>query len=356
MRLGIIGFPQSGKTTVFNALTRGDRPVTSNGGRYEIQTAVVEVPDPRVEHLVELFHPLKITRARVTYVDISGVENDTQRKGFSGPLLNQLSQMDGVLHVVRCFDNPNVAHSLGSVDPQRDIEAMDTELTLNDLMAVTRKLERLEEELRRNGNREKGLMLREQELFQKLNDALEQEIPLRDLALSDEEMKLLSGYGLLTLKPMLVVLNIAEGEPTPRLEYSHQKSMLTTLQGRLEMDLAQLSPEEADIFKTEYGIDELGLERVISLSYDLLGYQSFFTVGEDEVRAWQTRCGASALEAAGVIHTDLQKGFIRAEVIPYDELITMGGLSQARATGRLRLEGKDYLLHDGEIMHVRFNN
>lgn len=355
MRLGIIGFPQSGKTTIFNALTRGNQPVTMSGGRVEIHTAVVDVPDSRVDRLSALFNPQKTTYAKVTYADIAGLEGASGKKGMAGPLLNQLNQVDGLLHVVRCFENPSVPHSMGSIDPVRDIAAMDSDLLLNDLIAVERKLERLTEEIRRNVKGDKAQMEREAALFNRFNDALQQEIPLRDIEFSEEELKDVSGFGFLTLKPMLVVLNLSEGQTAPAIEYSHKNSRVVPLQGKLEMDLAQLSPEEAEEFKSAYGLEELGLAKVINLSYDLLGYQSFFTVGEDEVRAWRARRGASAFEAAGVIHSDLQKGFIRAEVINQEELLALGGLTQARSAGKLRLEGKEYILKDGDIMHVRFS-
>lgn len=357
MQIGIIGFPQTGKTTIFNALTRNDHPVTVSGGRFEVHTAVVDVPDQRVVDLVQLFQPDKVTFAKVTYADIAGLENGSAKKAFSGVLLNQLSQMDGLLHVVRCFENASVPHSLGSVEPQRDIAAMDGELLLNDLIAVERKLERLAEETRRNGNgtRDKKQVESEWQLFERLKAALEAETPLRDLDYSPEEEKLLSGFGLLTQKPLLVVLNVSDGQSPPVVGCCQQRSAVVALQGKLEMDLAQLPPEEAEVFKEAYGIHELGLARVIRHSYDLLGYQSFFTVGPEEVRAWRTRRGANAQESAGVIHSDLQRGFIRAEVIHQADLLALGGLNQARSVGKLRLEGKEYLLQDGEIMHVRFS-
>lgn len=362
MRLGIIGLPQSGKTTVFNALTRGDQPISMSGGKIEVRTAVVEVPDERVDRLVELFHPQKTTYARVIYADIAGLEGRTdqrdspaRRNGISGQLLNQLSQMDGFVHVVRCFENPSVPHPAGSIDPLRDIAAMDAELVLNDLIAVERKLERLADEKKKGAGREKAAIERESALFDRLRSALSRETPLRDLELTPEELKLLSGFGLLTLKPALVLLNLADGQIPPEVEYPHLQSAVLPLQGRLEMDLVQLPPEDASIFMEEFGVVELGLQRVIRQSYDLLGLQSFFTVGEDEVRAWTIRQGASAWEAAGAIHTDLQKGFIRAEVVEYDRLVALGGLSEARSKGYLRLEGKEYLVQDGEIVHVRFN-
>ena len=355
MRLGIIGLPQSGKTTVFNALTRGHQPTTMSGGRFEVHTAVVDVPDPRVDRLSEMFKPEKTIYAKVTYADIAGLEGGAGKGGISGALLNQLAQMDGFVHVVRVFENDSVPHPAGSLDPQRDIDAMDAELLLNDLIAVERKLERLADERRKGGGRDRGQVDREIVLFEKLHAALSEEKPLRDADLAAEEHKALAGFGFLTLKPVLVLLNLSEEQAPPALDYPHRFSTVASLLGKLEMELAQLPPEEAEIFMAEYGIAELGLQRVIRLSYDLLGQQSFFTVGEDEVRAWTVRCGATALEAAGVIHTDLQKGFIRAEVINDQDLLAMGSMAEARARGKLRLEGKEYVVQDGDIVHIRFN-
>jgi hypothetical protein len=353
MRLGIIGLPQSGKTTVFNALTRGHQPLTTSGGRFDVHTGVVDVPDGRVDRLSALFMPKKTIYAKVTYADIAGLEGS--QSAVSGQLLNLLTQMDGLLHVVRCFDDANVPHPAGSVDPQRDIATMDAELLLNDMIAVERKLERLAEERKKGGGRERAVIEREAVLFERFKDVLSKETPLREIDLTAEEEKTLSGFGFLTRKPMLVLLNLHEGQETPPIEYAHAHSNLVALQGKLEMEIAQLAPEDAQDFMAEYGIRELGLERVIRVSYDLLGLISFFTVGADEVRAWTIRRGVSAYDAAGEIHTDLQKGFIRAEVIPNDELLALGGLTEAKAKGRLRLEGKEYIVHDGEIVHIRFN-
>ena len=354
MRLGIIGLPQSGKTTVFNALTRGDQPTTLSGGRFEVHTAVVDVPDFRVERLVEMFHPKKTAYAKVTYADIAGLEAGSSKSGFSGPLLNQLSQMDGFLEVVRCFDDPGVPHPLISVDPCRDIAVLDTELLLQDLIAVERKLERLQGE-RGRGGRDKAAIEREITLFEKLSATLSEERPLRDLELSAEEEKALSGFGFLTRKPIMLLLNLSEGQIPPEVSCSYQRCSVARLQGRLEMEIVQLPPDDASVFMTEYGIEEPGLNKVIRLSYELLGMQSFFTVGEDEVRAWTVRQGGNAYEAAGVIHSDLQKGFIRAEVVAYADLVALGGLNEARSKGKLRLEGKEYVVLDGDIVHVRFN-
>jgi GTP-binding protein YchF len=353
MRLGIIGLPQSGKTTIFNALTRGHQPLTTSGGRFDVHTGVVDVPDGRVDQLSALFQPKKTIYAKVTYADIAGLEGS--QSAVSGQLLNVLTQMDGLLHVVRCFEDVNVPHPSGSVNPLRDIATMDAELLLNDMIAVERKLERLAEEHKKGGGRERAVIERETALFERFKDALSRETPLRQVDLTAEDEKTLSGFGFLTRKPMLVLFNLFEGQAVPPVEYSHPHTNLVALQGKLEMEIAQLEPGDAQVFMAEYGITELGLERVIRLSYDLLGLISFFTVGADEVRAWTLARGASAYDAAGEIHTDLQKGFIRAEVIANDELLSLGGLTEAKSKGRLRLEGKEYVVQDGEIVHIRFN-
>ena len=361
MRLGIIGLPQSGKTTIFNALTRGDRPVgpahVSGGGRFEVQTAVVPVPDERVDVLTRQFKPRKTIYAQVTYADIAGVEGSEEKGGFSGPLLSQLATMDGFLHVVRAFDNPIVPHPRGSVDPRRDLAAVDGELLLNDLLGVERKLERLAEEAHKGIVKDKGLHTQETALFNQLKSALEADRPLRDVTLSPVDEKLLASYQLLTRKPMLVVFNTGDEAPNPASlpAVDHARTASVALQGKLEMEIAQLPPDEAAIFLQEYGIAEPSLNRMIKLSYDLLGLESFFTVGEDEVRAWTVRRGATAPEAAGEIHTDLHKGFIRAEVASYTDLTQAGGYPELKAHGKLRLEGKEYIVQDGDILNIRFS-
>lgn len=351
MKLGIIGLPQAGKTTLFNALTRGNAPIKASSGKLEVHTAVVDVPDERIDRLSAMFKPRKTIYAKVTYADIAGLEGSASKGGIAGPLLNQLSQMDGFIHVVRCFEDENVPHPAGSVDPARDVESMLGELLLNDLVMVERKLERLAEE-RRKGGVDKALNERQTALFNRLHQALESGTPLRTLDLSAEETRELASFGLLTRKPILTVFNLGEGQSPPQIPLDHPS---IALQGKLEMELAQLPPEDAVLFMAEYGIQELGLSRVIRLSYELLHLQSFFTVGEDEVRAWTVRRGATAWEAAGVIHTDLQRGFVRAEVVSYEDLIALGSLAEARARGKLRLEGKDYPVKDGDILHIRFN-
>ena len=349
MKLGIIGLPQSGKTTLFNALTRGDAPTTASAGRFEVHTAVVDVPDERVTNLSAMFNPRKTIYAKVTYADIAGLEAGSAKSGISGQLLNQLAQMDGFILVVRAFESDLVMHPSGSVDPQRDVESMLGELLLNDLIAVERKLERLADEKRKGGT-DKAINERQTILFTRLNEALNENTPLRKLDFSLEEQKELSSYGLLTRKPVLVVFNLGEGQSMPKMEL---ELPTVALMGKLEMEIAQLPPEDAAIFMEEYGIRELSLNKMISLSYDLLQVQSFFTVGEDEVRAWETRIGATAQESAGEIHTDLMRGFVRAEVVAYDDLISLGSMAEAKAKGKFRLEGKEYIVKDGDIVHIR---
>ena len=349
MKLGIIGLPQSGKTTIFNALTRGNTPTTASAGRIEVHNAVVDVPDPRVDKLSGMFNPKKTIYAKVTYADIAGLETGSAKSGISGQLLNQLNQMEALILIVRVFADDSVMHPNGSVNPKRDADTMLSELLLNDLIAVERKLERLVDE-RKKGGTDKTLNARQTELFEKLHKILSEDKPLRDVEFTHDEEKELSSYGLLTRKPILTVLNMGEGQSAPKIELDHPS---VALMGKLEMEIAQLSPEDAAVFMQEYGIQELSLNRMINLSYDLLQVQTFFTVGEDEVRAWTTRRGATAQESAGEIHTDLQRGFVRAEVVAYDDLVSLGSMNEAKAKGKLRLEGKEYPVKDGDIVHIR---
>jgi len=316
---------------------------------------VVDVPDPRVDRLTDMFKPKKKIYTKVTYSDIAGLDGSASKAGISGTLLNQLSQVDGFIEVVRCFEDENLPHPSGSVDPLRDIQAMDSEFVLNDLISVERKLEHLAEERKKGAGRDKAVIEREIELFKRFEAALNEETPLRDLEISAEEEKMMSGFGFLSRKPLLAVLNLAEGQSAPEIYYAHKHTQLVALQGKLEMDIAQLSPEEAELFLQEYGIEEPSLHKMIRLSYDLLGLLSFFTAGEDECRAWTVRRGALAPEAAGAIHSDLQKGFIRAEVVAYDDLMALGSMAAAKAHGKLRLEGKEYPVKDGDILNIRFN-
>jgi hypothetical protein len=361
VHIAIIGLPNSSKTTVFNALTRGRYDTTAfSSGQCEVHTATVDVPDGRVERLETMFRPRKTTYAKVTYADIAGLARGVSRGGLSGPLLNAISQSDALLQVVRAFQDPGVPHEEGHVDPMRDVGLVDTELLLSDLIVVERRIERLQAGLNKGSDRQaKAASELELSLLLRLLEALNYEAPLRDMDLAPAELKMLRNFGLLTLKPMLIVLNVGDDSPEKAIvalsNYRHRHTTIAFLQGRIEMELAQMPPEEAAEFLAAYGIEEPGLNRVIDLSYTLLGLQSFFTVGEDEVRAWTVPVGATAVEAAGAIHSDLARGFIRAEVIAYDALVQAGSLAGARQRGLLRLEGKEYIVQNGDILSIRFN-
>jgi GTP-binding protein YchF len=362
MKLGIIGLPGAGKTTIFNALTRGDAPTgQSMGGRFDVMTAVVEVNDERVDLLTDMFSPQKKTTARITYTDVAGLQKGAGANGgINGTLLNHLAAMDGLVHVVRAFESDLAPHPDGSVDAQRDLDALDLELLLNDLLVVEKKIEKLSEGLKRGAYKNnKAEAQKELALFERLNEALSDEVPLRDLDLADEELKSLRGYSLLTIKPVMVVINIGDDQEELSFAYDYDASMVTNLRGKLEMELTQFGAAGDDealaMFMEEYGVNELGLDKVIRLSYDLMGLQSFFTVGEDEVRAWTVQRGATAVDAAATIHSDLAKGFIRAETVAYDDLVGLGSLSQARTAGKLRQEGKTYIVQDGDVISIKFN-
>lgn len=356
MKLGIVGLPNSGKTTIFNALTGSTLPTgASSSGQFELHTAVVSVPDPRVDKLKAMYNPKKTNYAQVTYVDIGGLEKGVGDGGLKGQFRNELAQLDGMLHVVRAFRNENVPHPYETVDPQRDIDIIDGEFLLTDLVMVESRLERIESELGRKGKTVEKAVLDEQAMLLRLKAQLDENKPLRDLGLTESEIKPLRGYGFLTLKPVLIVLNTDETSDDLTIDYPHQLSKVVALKGSIEAELSQLDPEDAAVFQEEYGITELSAAKVIRLSYELMSIQSFFTVGEDEVRAWSVRIGAAAPEAAGVIHSDLQKGFIRAEVMAYDDLIAGGSEAALKASGKFRLEGKDYIVKNGDIVHIRFN-
>ncbi len=355
MQLGIIGLPQSGKTTLYKALTRSDVPTEISSGRMQVHTAVVDVPDPRVDDMVAIYKPKKVVHTKVTYADIAGLDASGNKEGLSGALINQLGQMDGFLHVTRQFENASVPHQAGSIDPLRDVQRMDTEFILNDLIMVERRLEKLREEHRRGVTRPREVIQTEIDLFERLQTVLNSELPLRHYNFTDEEDKILASFGFISRKPQIIVINQSEDQPELTFESPHPKTVVVSMPAKLEMDIAALEPEDAAIFMQEFGIQETGLSRLIRLSYDLLDLQTFFTVGDKEVHAWTLRRGSTAKEAAGVIHSDMEKGFIRAEIISYEDLMKFGSTTEARAKGRLRVEGKDYRMADGDIIEVRFN-
>jgi GTP-binding protein YchF len=357
MRLGIIGLPNSGKTTIFNALTGSDLETAAvSSGQFEVHTAVVNVPDPRIDALTEMYHPKRTIYAPITYVDIGGLDKGISEGGIKGQFRNELQQVDGLVHVIRAFEDDTVPHPYVTIDPQRDLEMLDSEFLLSDLVTVETRLEKLNDELRIKGKKSEPVVLPQIELMNRLKEKLESERPLRELDFREDELKELRGFGFLTLKPVIVVLNTGEEAKTVEdmLTYDYAKSALVALQGKLEAEIAQLDAEGAQMFMEEYGITERSAAKVIRLSYDLMAIQAFFTVGEDEVRAWSVPVGATAPEAAGAIHSDLQKGFIRAEVMSYQDLLDAGSEAALKQSGKFRLEGRDYVVKDGDILNIRF--
>lgn len=359
MELGIIGLPTCGKTTIFNALTRSRRPTAAaSTGKLELVSAVVDVPDPRVDRLSSMYKPRKTTYAKVTYTDIAGLDQDLGKVGLSGELRNKIAPLDAFVHIVRAFEDDRVPHVFGDVDPQRDLEHLEGEFLLADMITVETRLSRIQERLSKGAKSdERQLLHDDQVLFERLQHALSEGVPLRDLELTAAELAGLRGYSLLTLKPTLVLLNLSDEPRDPQeiLTYQHQATRVLAIQGHLEMELSQLTLDEAAIFMEEFGIAELALDRVIRASYELVGLHSFFTVGEDEVRAWNLPLGATALDAAAAVHSDLARGFIRAEVVAYDDLIAGDGMAGARKAGQVHLEGKEYVVQDGDVVHIRFS-
>lgn len=347
VRLGIIGLPAAGKTSIFNALTAGDSPVDgrSSAGLVEVHTGVVDLQDHRLESLSALYQPRKTTPAQLTFGDINGLHEDGS---VSGEFVNQLAQWDGLILVLRAFEHPATGRPPAL---EHDLNAVASEFLLSDVLRVDSRLERLQED-RRKGARDRADVDREIKLFRRLAKHLEDERPLRDLELVSEDRAALHGPGLLTLKPLIVVQNLPEGAQPGPLD-----TTLTwvAVHGKLEMELAQLAQDEAEQFRAEFGIEVPGVSRLLAECLKLLKRITFFTVSEPEVKAWLLQEGDTALDAAGTIHSDMQRGFIRAEVIAWDELVKLGGLIEARQAGKLRVEGKGYVPTDGEVIHVRFN-
>lgn len=359
MRLGIIGLPNSGKTTLFNALTGGNYETSAvSSGQFEVHTATVNVPDERLEVLEKMYSARKKVYTTITYTDIGGLDKGIGQGGLTGQFRTELQQVDGFVHVVRTFESNTVPHPYGSIDPQRDLETLDGEFLLIDLVSVDNRLERLQSELRVKGKRADKDLIDEVPLMERMKAHLEDGKPLRDMELTIAEEKRIGGFGFLTRKPVLIVLNLGDegGDPTNMVSYSYGHARHIGIQAALEADLSQLGPEDAQMFMEEYGITQLSAARVIALSYELLSIQSFLTAGEKEVRAWSIPVGSTAWEAAGAIHSDIQQGFIRAEVTPYEALVAAGSEREVKAAGKMRLESKDYIVQDGDILVFRHSN
>jgi len=362
--IGIIGLAQSGKTTVFNALTGGTAGTGYTAETQAAHVGVARVPEPRLQTLAGMLQPKKVVPAEVRYTDIgASVKSLVAAKGIGGELLNRLESADALLNVVRAFPDESVPHPEGSLDVERDITAMNLELVFSDLAIIERRLERIEESLKAARAPERQTVLHEQETLLKWKAELEKDIPIRSLDLSAAETKLMAGYQFLTAKPLLIVVNISEAQlsQADALEkelsagHAREKTRVITLCGKLEMELGQLDESAAAEFRAEFGLEESGLNRVIKSSYELLGLVSFFSTASGEIRAWSIPGGTSAVKAAGKIHSDMERGFIRAEVIHYDDLVNCGSLAEGRKQGLLRLEGKDYIVQDGDVITFLFN-
>ena len=357
---GIIGLAKSGKTTIFNALTKGKastESLTPNIG-------IAKVPEPRLKMLANMLHPKRVVSAEARYIDIgASVKGMAKEQAIGGQLLNRLSTVEALINVVRAFTDDRIPHPEGSIDVERDIATIDLELAFSDLALIERRLERINTSLKGAKQTERQGLLREQELLNKIKADLEKELPIREQKLTPDEAKTIASYQFLSAKPLLILVNIGEDqlpqaaslEAELNSRYLQPKCRLITLCGKLEMELAQLANSDAEGFRTELGIKESGLDRTIKASYELLGLITFFTIASEEVKAWPIQNGTTALNAAGKIHSDMERGFIRAEVISYNDLVKCGSLAEARRKGLLRLEGKNYIVQDGDVITFLFN-
>lgn len=365
MEIAIVGLARSGKTTVFNTLTRGQAETGGFGGM-TVNVGVVKVPDERLTKLTEVFKPKREVPADVTYVDLPAPPTSADGREPADIPADQLARLrtaDELLHVVRAFEDPSVPHPDGSVDAWRDVERLDLEFVLADLSVMEKRIEKLQTSGRHGTPAEREANERELAVLEKLAPSLREGNPIRDVEIADDEKARIRGFRFLTEKPVLVLLNIGEADIPRAAEiaadfasrYRHSQSQVEALSAKVEMEIGQLDEADAAVFREEMGLTESSLERVIRLSYRLLGLISFFTAGPDETRAWTIPNGGTAVDAAAAIHTDLARGFIRAEVITYEDLIALGSTAEARKHGKLRSEGKNYKMVDGDTIEVLFN-
>ncbi len=352
MQTGIIGLPQVGKTTLFRILTKAH--LDAKGGQ-ATHVGVAKVPEPRLVELAKLYDPKKITYATVQYVDLAGVQKERMRESLAS-----LRDVDAIAHVIRVFDDPSVPHAEGSIDPLRDVTNLDLELILSDHEQVSKRLERVDKDLKKKKD---PALEWEKAVLEKCKAHLEAEKPLRELELTPEERKPISGFLFLSQRPMLYVLNLGDDEAA-EMDKAVEKHKLAALQGRpntavvavcgrLEAELAEMEEKEAAELLASYGLKEPGLNRLIHATYDLMGLIAFFTAGEPEVRAWTIRKGSTAVKAAGEIHSDIEKGFIRAEVVRCEDLLSAGSIHVAKEKGQVRLEGKEYIVQEGDVILFR---
>jgi GTP-binding protein YchF len=362
MKLGITGLPLSGKTTIFNALTQLKAETSDYGaGKRTPNIGAIKVPDVRLDRLAEMFAPRKPVHATLELLDVAGVGRGDSAKGDTeAQLLAKLREADGLIHVIRFFENDTVLHPEGSNDVPRDAGVFDDEMILADLAIIEKRLGRLESDLKKMKSEE---LLREQEILNECRASLEQEKPLRNLEFDKDTERILSGYCFLTQKPELYVINLGEEQKGKEKDLvgalanvlQNQKTHAATFFGRLEAEIGELDEEDAKAFLADLGLSEPSLERLVREAYTVMGVHTFFTVGDDEVRAWPIPIETHAVDAAGEIHSDMQRGFIRAEVVAFDELMECGSLAAAKDGGKLRLEGKDYVVQDGDVVQFRFS-
>ncbi|MFH0921161.1 MAG: redox-regulated ATPase YchF [Fibrobacterota bacterium] len=360
MHIGIIGLPQSGKTTVFNALT-GSSAATGMGGAKDMNQSIVKVPDERIDALSKMFKPKKTTPATVTYLDLCGLgRGKITSDSINAEFLASLRATDAVLMVVRRFKDDSVAHPLDSIDALRDADNLNAEIMFADLIVVEKRLERIDKDMKKGVTKE---LEREKELMIKFKALLDDGKPIRLQPLTPFEESVIKGFRFLTQKPLFLLVNIDEGElksadaaAAAFAAYSKlPRTKVLALSAKIEAEMAQLSEEEASAFRADLGLSEPALKRLIKESYELLGLISFLTAGEDECRAWTIARGTVAQKAAGEIHSDLEKGFIRAETVAYADLVACGGMNECKTAGKQRLEGKEYVVQDGDIINIRFN-